>query len=230
MNFLDRIKDISDSIVRIEEKIGFRVIVRYVILILLVIGICNFKSIVRSCVELVSEVSSEIHLEKMQKRDDLLNDLNPLLNDFRLTTGADRILYFEYHNSKENLVGIPFKYLDLVMQNSDWKISYVPEALYTDINTGAMNSLYQNVKTGNMAITCWKDMEKFKPDFPDVYEFFNGNDNSKVQVFISIPGVNQPIGLIVLEWVSEKEVDLAVLNKIINEHCYISRINGLMSR
>lgn len=225
--FLNKLKEISDFLVRIDQKIGFNKIVKYVFLVLLVLGIVNFKTVVRECIELVQEINTEEHNEKMKQRDELLQCLQPILNEIRAHTRADRVLYFEYHNSKENLVGIPFKYADMVLQASSYNVSMVPENLYKDINTGAITNLYEELKHDIVS----SDDSMFCYKFPGAFELFNGNDGSVKQVFVSIPGVDQPIGMLVFEWVDESRVvDVKKIEYILSPHGgnYLSRINGLI--
>ena len=225
--FLNKLKDISDFFIRIDQKIGFNKVVKYVILFLLVVGIFNFKSVVREIVEIVSEITEEKHTERMQLRDELLRDLQPMLNEMRAHVKADRVLYFEYHNSKENLIGIPFKYADLVLQGTSYNVLPVPEGLYKEINTGTITPLYEGLKHD---IIC-SDDSLFCYNYPGTYELFSGNDGSEKQVFVSIPGVDQPIGMLVFEWVDEdQKVDKKKIEYALGGHGgnYLSRINGLI--
>lgn len=225
--FLNKLNEISEFFIRMDQKIGFKKIVRYVFLTLLVLGIVNFKTVVREVVEVVSEITEEQHNEKMKLRDELLRDLQPMLSEVRAQTRADRVLYLEYHNSKENLVGIPFKYADLVLQASSYNVTTVPENLYKDINTGAITSLYEELKHNIIS----SDDSMFCYKFPGTYELFNGNDGSEKQVFVSIPGVDQPIGILVFEWVDEDvNIDKKRIEYILGGHGgnYLSRINGLI--
>jgi hypothetical protein len=225
--FLNKLNEISEFFIRMDQKIGFKKIVKYVFLILLVLGIVNFKTVVKEVVEIVSEITEEQHNEKMKLRDELLRDLQPMLNEIRAQTRADRVLYLEYHNSKENLVGIPFKYADLVLQASSYNVTTVPENLYKDINTGAITSLYEELKHNIIS----SDDSMFCYKFPGTYELFNGNDGSNKQVFVSIPGVDQPIGMLIFEWVDEDvDIDIKRIEYILGGHGgnYLSRINGLI--
>ena len=97
-DLLEHVGDLSDSLVKLDEKIGFKRIIGYTIIILIIIGLFNFKSIVKETIEVVNEISIQIHNEKMEQRDQLLFELNPVLQEFRATLNADRVLYFEYHN------------------------------------------------------------------------------------------------------------------------------------
>ena len=101
---LDKIKELTDAIINVDERIGFRKFVKYVLLGLGIVMIFNYKTILRDVVEIIIEIEGEIHSDKMMLRDELLAELGPILADFRSNVRADRILYFEYHNSKENEV------------------------------------------------------------------------------------------------------------------------------
>ena len=231
MKFIEYIDKISESLVKLDEKIGFRRLLGYTVVILIIVGIFNFKTVVKGIIEIVNEISEQIHEEKMEKRDELLLELDPVLQEFRATLNADRILYFEYHNSKENLVGIPFKYVDLVMQNLKYGVHPVPESTMEDINVGAISGLYETIKVGTIVYCSGIDDERFRTNYPGAWELFENSDGSKQQVFISIPGVRQPVGMIVLEWMGENElIDLGSIAEVAynGPTSFIPRINGLI--
>lgn len=227
--FFKYLGNIADAWIRIEQKIGLKKIVSYVLFGLSVAFILNFKSVVKNGIELVTELSEEIHNDKMEKRDQLLGELYPILVDYRSSVGADRLLYFEYHNSKQNLVGIPFKYIDLVSQSTRYGVLPSPENALKDINIGAITNLYESLKRGGGVIYCnGEDDSTFLGKFPGTYELFSHADGSKKLAFVSIPGISQPIGLIIFEWVNDDapDIDQVKVNKITNT--YISGINALI--
>jgi hypothetical protein len=113
-------------------------------------------------------VQDEIHKEKIEKRDQLLAEMIPLLTEFRAELEADRILYFEYHNSKENLIGIPFKYVDLVLQNNRYGVQPIPSPIYRDISAGVLTDLYEVIKTGK-TVYCEGDDIEFQKEHPGAY-------------------------------------------------------------
>ena len=239
MSFLDHINDLSESLVRLDERIGFKRLFSYLLIILVIIGLFNFKTIVKETIELYSEVSEQIHNEKMIKRDEILADLDDILKEYRAHTGADRVLYFEYHNTKENLAGVPFKYIDLVMQDRSYWASGIPIDMYRDINVGAITSLYEDLKTSIVIFSLsgveyqkgpgWKQIttEQFSDNYPSASDVFNP-DGQKQQVYVSIPGPKQPIGLLIFEWLNpESTVDRQKVIEV--TAAFVPRITGLMS-
>ena len=239
MSFLDHITELSESLVRLDERIGFKRLFGYLLVILLIIGLFNFKTIVKDTIELFNEVSGQIHDEKMIQRDEILADLDDILKEYRARVDADRVLYFEYHNSKENLAGIPFKYIDLVMQDRSYWATGVPLDMYRDINIGAITSLYEDLKT-SIIIFCvsegdcckgsaWRQLpiDDFRERYPGAFDIFQA-DGSAQQVYISIPGPKQPIGFMVFEWLdTEQTIDRERVIEV--TATFVPRITGLMS-
>lgn len=223
---LNKLKELSDFIIRIDQNVGLKKFVTYVLVLFGIILVTNFKSIVRETMEIVSEVATERHDEGLQRRDELLRDLYVILGDLRSDIDADRILYFEYHNSKENLVGIPFKYADLVLQSNNYGVYNVPENEFRDINTGSIVTLYNDLMHVRMISS---EDTNFCVNYPGAFELFN-HDGSDIQVYVGIPGVDQPIGLLVFEWVGEdRKINYRELNKTLHgQKAYLSRINGLI--
>ena len=226
---LDRLKDLSSAVVNIDEKLGFKKFVKYVILGLFVVMAVNYKTVLRDMIEIVTEITEDIHAQKMELRDQLLEELYPILSEFRSDVKADRILYFEYHNSKENLVSIPFKYIELVQQSARYSIPNVSEEKFKNINTGAITSIYQDIKAGEIVFCSSPYDDLFYTKYPGVFDLINSRDGSKRQVYISIPGIDQPVGMIILEWMEEtnQEFDIQGITKTATQN-YIPRINALI--
>ena len=221
--------ELINAVIDIDQKVGFSKLVQYFFLGLTIFFFVNHKSLVKDGVELVSETQKRIHGEKMKLRDELLFELGPILTDFRSNVKADRILYFEYHNSKENLIGIPFKYLELVRQNQSYGIRPVQEERYKNINTGSITNLYEDIKLGAIAYCSGPEDERFRINYPGVFDIFNSRDGAERFVFLSIPGIDTPIGLIVLEWINEGSIDIDLNEmKQVASHNYIPRINALI--
>ena len=228
-SILDLIKSLKVIILDIDKYIGLKKLTRYIAVLSIVYFMFNYKTVLRDGIEVINEINEIIHSDKMCLRDELLSELGPILADFRSNVRADRILYFEYHNSKENLIGIPFKYLELVRQNQSYSIQPAREDLYKNINTGSITDLYEDIKLGTLVYCSGPYDNSFKTKYPGVYEIFNTRDGAKKFVFISIPGINTPIGMIVLEWMNESilEIDLEEITHS-SSHNYIPRINALI--
>lgn len=233
MVFLDKLKDFVDAAIKVEEKLGIRKAISYVFLGLLIYGVINFKAIVIDCIEIVQELTEEIHNQKMDKRDDFVASMNEVLIDLRHQTGADRVLYFEWHNTKENSVGVPFRYFDLVLQTEGYNI---PKCLdYKDIPAGWIVELYEMIKHGNTTILC-DSQNKLDQLYP-ISQVFYSQDGSRYQMFIGINYMSkdkiQPVGFLAIEWMdSERGIDVSLeeVDEILTESKIASRINTLIAR
>jgi hypothetical protein len=203
---LDYLGNLSDNLIKLDKTIGFGGLLKYAILIVVIIGLFNFKEVVKTGIEIVTDLQEEIHNDKLVKRDELMGELLPLLSEFRGYCSADRILYFEYHNSKENLVGIPFKYLDLMLQCNRYGIAPVTSRNFRDINSGLIVELYEKIKFGDYAYCGGDSDHSFQAAYPGVHAYFSEvQDDTKQRMFLSIPGYKQPLGMIVIEWADEVE-------------------------
>lgn len=229
MAWYEKIDEISDSLIKLDQKLGIKRIMQYLAILLLFIGLINIKSVLKWGIETVSELSSELHAEKLEKRDQLLVELIPELHELLGATGADRVLYLEYHNSKENVVGIPFKYIDLVLQSTRYGVPHAPSGSFKDVNIGDLSLLYESLKVNNI-ITCQtSEVEEFRRRFPGNYEYLNSVDGSKQHVYVTIPGIRQPIGMIILEWMDEDDtIDIKRVYK--ETTTIVSSINGTILR
>ena len=226
---LNNLSKFSDTLIKIDEKLGFAKFRKYFYLGLLLIVFLNITSIARGIIEFVDEVSSDIHSNKMRLRDEYMTDLGPILTEFRASTQADRILYFEFHNSIENLEGVPFKFFDLVLANSAYSVSEVPGATYKNINASMYINLFNKIKEDQLVYCGGIYDERFKRLYPGVHELFYESDHSVQQIIINIPGVKQPMGFIVLEWM-DSETDVVANKEMISKKIsgFIPRINALI--
>lgn len=223
------LKEFVEAMTDIDKNLGFSKFVKYISIFCLILALFNYKTVLKDAIEIFSEISDKIHSEKMELRDQLLAELRPLLTEFRSNTRADRLLYFEYHNSKENLISIPFKYVELVQQDNGFAIPSVDPEQYKSINTGLITNIYEDIKFGSLVYCSGPNDSVFMEKYSGIYELINSRDGSKRQVFISIPGINQPIGLIILEWMNESNIEINIdeITKTAT-HNYIPRINAVI--
>ena len=221
------IKTIVDSIVELHKNLGIKTALKYLLVVLSVVAIFNFKTLVTNTIEFFDVISKTIHDGKMAKRDELILELGPLLTELRAMTGADRILYIEFHNSKENLIGIPFKYLDLVLSSKKYGVSEFDIKKYHELNAGILSPIFPELRKTGYVINKGSFDKEFPITYHEVSDFIHAQDGSTQQVFLNLPGVNIPIGIIILEWLpNENEKDW---DNIINiSRDYVTRINGLV--
>ena len=230
--FSDKLKALSETIIQIEKNMGFSKFIQYTLFILVVLGIFNFSTVVEYVVKIKDQIERREHERRLILRDDLLAELNPLLVELRSSTGASRLLYFEYHNSTENFVGIPFKFANLVLANQEYECPDYDPAKFKDINSGLISGLYSDLRKHKIIIhEGGYNCSSFHEKYPGIHELFSAQDGSTQQLFINIPGVNSPIGMIVLEWVDKdiltEEDWKEVTNLVLQD---IPRINGLISK
>lgn len=223
------INDIFSTIINIDKNLGFKKFVKYLIVVIVILTIVNYKTVIRDIIEITTEISNNIHNDQMELRDQLLAELKPMLVDMRSSIDADRILYLEYHNSKENLISIPFKYLELVQYDKAFAIPSIDETQFKDINTGLITDLYQEIKFGGVVCCSGPNDTIFMEKYSGMYDLINSRDGSQRHVYISVPGIDQPIGLIILEWMDESDIPIDV-DKITKTatHNYIPRINAMI--
>lgn len=223
------LSEFFSTIVNIDKNLGFKKFVKYLVTIVIILTLVNYKIVIRDIIEITTEISDNIHNDQMELRDQLLAELKPMLVDMRSSLDADRILYFEYHNSKENILSIPFKYLELVQYDKAFAIPSIDETQFKDINTGLITDLYQEIKFGGIVYCEGPRDTVFMEKYSGIYDLINSRDGSVRHVYISVPGIEQPVGLIILEWMNESNIPLDV-DKISKTatHNYIPRINAMI--
>lgn len=221
---LDKFKALGDTFIAIHTHVGFKMVVKYTLLALLVIAIFNIRAITTGIVEFVSDIQEEIHYKKMSLQEEYYTDLSPILAELRAEAGADRVLYFEYHNSLESLDGMPFKFFNLMKCSAKYGIPEVPGSVYKDISASMYTELFAVIADGDL-ITCQGAHDTdFRKTYRGVFELLNGSDHSKQFAIFSLPGIRKPIGFIVLEWMDDGS-ELKLNKEIICD--YRPRINAI---
>lgn len=221
---LDKLKDFGNTIIVLDEKVGFKKLKHYVFLVVFVVGLFNINTIATGLVEFVLNIAEEIHKQKMVMRDEYMTELIPTLVELRTGVGADRVLYFEFHNSVENLDGLPFKYFDLIKSCAKYGVPEVPGEVYKNVNSGMYTELFDDIKTGEVVYCSGVYDHDFRKKYRGIFKLINEKDHSAQQVFFSVPGVKAPIGFIALEWLDEDReihVDTDIQPRI---HEYIARL------
>ena len=224
MFIINAFKDLANCLIALEKNLGFRMFVKYTLYLLLIVVVLNYRTVVKEAVEFVAEINSEIHIEKMKLQDSYYRDLTPLLAEFRAEVGADRVMYFEFHNSVETLEGLPFKFFDLVKCVPEYGIPEVQGDIYKNVNAAMYSELFFDINNGKI-LTCHGVYDKsFNTTYRGIYKLINESDHTEQMVIFSVPGIRRPIGFIILEWMDHTE-DINVDPKVINK--FLPRINAI---
>lgn len=220
---LSHIKEIAESIINVERSIGFKIFKKYVFLGLIVLSLVNLKYIATEVIIFVTNISNEIHNEKMNIRDEYMTEISPLLIELRVKSGADRVLYFEFHNSEENLNGVPFKFFDLVYANSERGLPEVRESDYKNVNSSMYIDFFNDLKK-NKSLVCHGESDlEFRERYLGLFKKMQMIDGSHSITFIGVPGVKKPIGFIALEWMDgepNEDYDREIVDNINNLGIY----------
>lgn len=221
---IDKFKLLADAIIKIDEKLGFKKFLKYILLGLLVIVIFNIRAVTREVIEFVSDIQEEIHYKKMSLQEEYYTELGPILSELRAEADADRVLYFEYHNSEESLDGMPFKFFNLMKCSPKYGIPEIPANVYKDITASMYTELFSEIADGDLVICQGAHDIEFRKTYRGIYELINGNDRAKQFAIFSLPGIRKPVGFIVLEWMDDS-TELVLDKKVICD--YRPRINAI---
>lgn len=221
------IKEATDAFVKLHERIGLKNLKRYILIAFVIWGIFYIKPITTGIVKFVIEISDDIHTHRMVARDTYMSELNPLLIELRTRTGADRALYFEFHNSEESLEGLPFKFFDVMLGNSRYGLGEGYTNTYINVNASRFTTFFDDLAQGKILYCKGLGDSEFRCKYEGVHEYFNSVDYSNQQVMFSVPGIKFPVGFIVLEWTSvDTKIDVEDnIKPVVYE--IIPRINAL---
>lgn len=205
LQHLDKLKDFAESIIKIDESLGFKKFCRYVLFLLCMVALAvNYKDMAKVGVEFFQDIADQVHAEKLGVRDEYMKKLNALLIDFRAEVDADRIMYFEYHNSEENLEGLPFKFFDLMVTNSKYGVPTVSPKRYQDINASVYIETFSAIDNGKIIVCHGMDDMEFRQKYKGMIELLNAVDGTTEAILFSVPGINNPIGFIAIEWLDSE--------------------------
>ena len=203
------IKEVTDAFVKLHERVGLKNLKRYILIAFVIWGIFYIKPITTGIVKFVIDISEDIHNHRMVARDTYMSELNPLLIELRTRTGADRALYFEFHNSEESLEGLPFKFFDVMLGNSRYGLGEGYTNTYINVNASRFTTFFDDLAQGKILHCKGLGDLEFRRKYEGVHEYFNSVDYSDQQVMFSVPGIKFPVGFIVLEWTNiDTEVDI----------------------
>lgn len=221
---IDKFKMFSEALVKIDEKIGFKKFVRYILFFILLVALFNIRAVTKGTIEFISDIAEDIHMEKMRLQDEYMINLTPLLAEFRAEVKADRVMYFEYHNSEENLEGMPFKFFDLMKCMPKYGVPEIPGKVYQNIGASMYSELFSKLRHGAVIICQGAHDSEFRQEYRGVFELINESDHSRQFAIFEVPGVRKPIGFIVVEWMED---DRPLNLSVESVHNFLPRITAI---
>lgn len=205
-----------------ENKVRKILLISLFVLLAVISSLIMFKPLIRYGIVNYDKYQHETHLEKMSYRDSYLDSLYNILSGIRFISNADRVLYFEYHNSKENLLGVPFKYVDLITQVNKLNVPYLDYNEYSNINTGSIITLCRDLRKDTMLACTERNLIWFKHTYPYIYQVITQEDTTRSYKFlicntivvnedyfnVDLDLFNQPIGFFIIEWIDNKDREI----------------------
>lgn len=179
----------------IEKSLGFRKVLMYTAYILAIIAIFNWKSIVSEVMDYMALVQMERHDKDIETRENISKDIHPYLIELRAKTGADRVMLYEFHNSKTNLIGIPFKYIGMTSHAEPYGVQVRVRA--EDINAEIISPFIRELKVEMFKKV--DNMEEFARYDSTVPEVLN-NPEAIAACYQYMIVLGKPLGILVMEW------------------------------
>ena len=117
-------KNFSDGLIQLFDYIAknpfvklLNVVVKLAILAAIALTIINYKGIIKEVHEIFVTVERDEHQRLMDHRLSIDEEMNNILKELCVETGADAAFIFEFHNGSNNLSGMPFFYMDMTYEH-----------------------------------------------------------------------------------------------------------------
>ena len=111
MEKIDKGIGVLEKALSMVEKYKIVTILKGCFIVLIIAGLIGFINNPLWIFEKIEELKEKAHTEKMAETNINSDIINTEIENLRLLTGADRVLLLQYHNTKQNLSGLPFVYL-----------------------------------------------------------------------------------------------------------------------
>ena len=151
--------------------------------------------------EMMLKHSKQEHNEKIDKREAISIPIQEKINHLKIYYNCTRVAVLEFHNSKENLNGLPFKWYDMIYESQ----IKTADSISHDAQNLPANTLLpiiQDLKQNNIVIL---DHEKIASDIfsksPVLYDHLINKVNANTVIYVPLRNLNDKlIGLLVLEY------------------------------
>ena len=194
---IDKLRQFGEVLAGIDRGLGFRKFVQYTLvaglLILLAPVMVDPRGSIKSTVSFFINISEEIESDRMVERDLAIKEVYPVLRELRAALWADRVVYYEYHNSIQNEAGVPFKFVDLVYEVHGPGLPDLPSR--NNLNASRFSELYTELQKSGIVMN--RGDRAFGYKYPGTSILTSGSGR---QAFINVVGDQNPLGLLIIEW------------------------------
>lgn len=151
----------------------------------------------------------ENHNKMLNDRMILAEDINMKCKDIMNIHNAQRSFILEFHNSYQNLTGIPFAKYSCNYEWFDRGLLPLGNKCIGLPFSSIARVVQDVIKSENQQVI-YDDMDKLYENNPSLVSYFK-DDGTKVIIYTGLHDIhNQMIGLLVLEY--QKEVDISKIN------------------
>jgi hypothetical protein len=145
------------------------------------------------------ESDRQSHEEKLTERMSLSNEINHKLRDIMNMTHSKHVSILEFHNSFQNMCGIPFaKYTCTYEWYKPGEVTSKPRWQASPFS--GIASVVQDILENKEHIIAYKDTMFFKDTNPGLYQYFTEVDTKSVIYVAMYDNTNVMVGLICIEF------------------------------
>lgn len=171
---------------------------------------------------------TETHYDMLNDKIKLAEEINASLKEIMLTHQACRACIIEFHNSNNNLSGIPFAKYSCTYEWFDKGVISVMN-ICNNMSFSQLAKVTNDVLKSENDVVVYNDMNKFKEDNPSLWSAVGKEENETTSIVYSAlyDKNNILIGLLILEYqhdvhkftkeeINQLQVQSAELTSIIN--------------
>ena len=145
------------------------------------------------------ESDKQSHEEKLTERMSLSNEINHKLRDIMNMTHSKHVSILEFHNSFQNMCGIPFaKYTCTYEWYKPGEVTSKPR--WQALPFSGISSVVEDILENKEHIIAYKDTAFFKDENPGLYQYFSEVDTKSVIYVAMYDNTNVMVGLVCLEF------------------------------
>jgi hypothetical protein len=171
----------------------------------------------------------KLHDGNLSARMSVTLDINSMLKDILIKTNSSRVVIMEFHNSFQNLSGVPFAKYSCTFEQVDIGVRPIQDKWQAMPFSSISGVVEKMLKKPNTAYLEYINMDDFREDAPVIFALVDDLNVYKIMFIPLYNSNNVIIGGIAIEWHRDPKISINYNELIINTAKISSLLNFKVS-
>jgi len=159
-------------------------------------------------IDMIIRHDNEDHLSRLDQREQISINIQDKINYLKVYYDCARVIVLEFHNSKGNLNGLPFKWYDIIYESQARGVMSISSDSQ-NLPSSLLIPIIKRMNEDDIVILDKENIQKIYDESPVLYDYLSNKLDADCVIYVPLYNINDRlIGMVAVEFSNSYQYDL----------------------